>query len=91
MKRGYNLADYLEKIRILREADRGERSVADICREENFSEVSFHRLKRQFGHMEIQEAWRLKELEREMQGTERQRLLEALQKELESRSKRTDA
>jgi len=54
-----------DKIRILREADRGERSVADICREENLSEVSFHRWKRQFGHMEINEARRLKELERE--------------------------
>ena len=54
-----------EKIRILREADRGERSVADICPEENLSEVSFYRWKRQFGQMEIKEARRLKELERE--------------------------
>jgi putative transposase len=29
------------------------------------SEVTFHRWKRQFGHMEINEARRLKELERE--------------------------
>jgi len=54
-----------EKIRIIREADRGDRSVADICREENLSEVSFHRWKRQFGHLQINEARRLKELERE--------------------------
>ena len=54
-----------DKIRILREADRGEKSVLDICREENISEVSFHRWKRQFGHMEVNEARRLKELERE--------------------------
>jgi putative transposase len=54
-----------DKIRMLREADRGEKSVADICREKNISEVSFHRWKRQFGHMEINEARRLKELERE--------------------------
>jgi putative transposase len=54
-----------DKIRILREADRGEKSVVDICREENISEVSFHRWKRQFGHMEINEARRFKELERE--------------------------
>jgi len=53
------------KIRILREADRGEKSVLDICREANISEVSFHRWKRQFGHMEVNEARRLKELERE--------------------------
>jgi putative transposase len=54
-----------EKIRILREADRGEKSIQDICRQENVSEVTFHRWKKQFGHMEVNEARRLKELERE--------------------------
>jgi putative transposase len=54
-----------DKIRILREADRGEKSIADIYRDENLSAVSFHRWKRQFGQMDIQEARRLKELERE--------------------------
>jgi len=54
-----------EKIRLLREADRGERSILDICREANLSEVTFHRWKKQFGHMEVNEARRLKELERE--------------------------
>ena len=54
-----------EKIRVLRAADRGEKSVADICREENISEVSFHRWKKQFGQLEVNEARRLKELERE--------------------------
>jgi putative transposase len=54
-----------EKIRLLREADRGEKNIQDICREKNISEVTFHRWKKQFGHMEINEARRLKELERE--------------------------
>lgn len=54
-----------DKIRILREADRGEKSIQSLCQEANISEVSFHRWKRQFGHMEINEARRLKELERE--------------------------
>ena len=49
-----------DKIRILREADRGTKSIQDLCRE-----VSFHRWKRQFGHMDANEARRLKELERE--------------------------
>ncbi len=49
----------------MREADRGERTIQDICREENVSEVTFHRWKQQFGHMEVNEARRLKELERE--------------------------
>ena len=57
-----------DQIRILREADRGEKSIADICREENLSVVSFHRWKKQFGQMEINEARRLKELERENRG-----------------------
>lgn len=54
-----------EKIRILREADRGGKSIQELCREENVSEMTFHRWKKQFGHMEINEARRLKELERE--------------------------
>ena len=54
-----------DKIRILRQADRGEKSIQDLCREANISEVSFHRWKRQFGQMDVNEARRLKELERE--------------------------
>ena len=44
-----------DKIRILRAADGGK----------NISEQTFHRWKRQFGMMEIPEARRLKELEKE--------------------------
>jgi putative transposase len=54
-----------EKIRILREADRGEKSIQELCRQENVSEVTFHRWKKQFGRLEVNEARRLKELERE--------------------------
>lgn len=54
-----------DKIRILREADRGEKNIQELCQEANIPEVSFHRWKRQFGHMEVNEARRLKELERE--------------------------
>jgi putative transposase len=54
-----------DKIRVLREADRGTKSIQELCREENISEVSFHRWKRQFGQMDVNEARRLKELERE--------------------------
>ena len=53
-----------DKIRILRDADAGK-SILDVCREHNISEVSFHRWKRQFGQMDINDARRLKELERE--------------------------
>jgi putative transposase len=53
-----------EKIRILRAADDG-RTIRDVCQEYNLSEVTFHRWKAQFGQMEVNEARRLKELERE--------------------------
>ena len=54
-----------QKIRVLREADRGEQTILDVCREHNISEVTFHRWKKQFGQMDVNEARRLKELERE--------------------------
>ena len=53
-----------EKIRILRQADSDE-SIAEVCREHNLTQVSFHRWKKQFGQMEVNEAKRLKDLERE--------------------------
>ena len=54
-----------DKIRILREAARGGKSIQDLCREETVSEVTFPRWKKPFGHMDINEARRLKELEKE--------------------------
>jgi putative transposase len=53
-----------EKIRILREADSGK-NIIEVCKDRNISEVTFHRWKRQFGQLDINEAKRLKELERE--------------------------
>jgi putative transposase len=54
-----------DKIRILREADGSQKGVPEICREHNISELSSHRWKQQFGHMEVDEARRFKMLERE--------------------------
>jgi len=51
-----------QKIRILRQADQGDQTILD---EHNISEVTFHRWKKQFGQMDVNEARRLKELERE--------------------------
>ena len=52
-------------IRILQEADAGL-SVADVCRKHNCAvEQSFYRWKKKFGGMEVSEAKRLRELERE--------------------------
>jgi putative transposase len=63
-----------DKIRILRQADAGQ-SIVEVCREHNLSEVSFHRWKKQFGQMEVNEAKRMKELERE--NTELKKMLAA--------------
>jgi putative transposase len=53
-----------DKIRILLEAD-GGKTVQEICQERNIAEQSFYRWKRVFGMMEVSEARRLKDLERE--------------------------
>ena len=51
-------------IRILQEAEAGL-SVADVCRKHNCSEQSFYRFKAKFGGMDVSDAKRLRELERE--------------------------
>jgi putative transposase len=68
-----------DKIRILREAV-GGKNILEVRKEKNISEQTYHRWKRQFGMMEVNEATRLKELERENAGLEKmlaQALLEA--------------
>ena len=54
-------------IRILQEAEAGL-PVADVCRKNNCSEQSFYRWKAKFGGMDVSEAKRLRELERENAG-----------------------
>jgi len=51
-------------IRLLQEAESGL-AVADVCRKHNCSEQSFYRWKAKYGGMQVSEAKRLKELERE--------------------------
>ena len=53
-----------EKIRILRKADTGA-SVQTLCREHQISEQTFYRWKKEFGMLEVNQAKRLKELEKE--------------------------
>ncbi|MSU24911.1 MAG: hypothetical protein EXS32_13945 [Opitutus sp.] len=61
-----------QKIRILREAD-GGKSIVEVGKEHNISEVTFHRWKRPFGQLDVNEAKRMKELERE--NAERKKML----------------
>jgi len=53
-----------EIIRILRRSDT-DQTVESICRESNISKATFHRWKRKYGDMDIADAKRLKELEKE--------------------------
>ena len=51
-------------IRILRQSE-GEETVEPICREHNISKATFHRWKRKYGDMDLADAKRLKEIEKE--------------------------
>jgi len=60
-------------IRILREADGGTKKTDEICRANNISAQTFYRWKAKFGGMDLKEAQRLRDLERE--NTELKKLL----------------
>ena len=53
-----------EIIRILRQAEEDQK-VDDLCREHNISKATLHRWKRKYGDMDLADAKRLKELEKE--------------------------
>ena len=53
-----------EIIRILREVD-GGKNVETACREHNVTTTSYYRWKKKYGGMELQDARRYRELERE--------------------------
>jgi len=52
-------------IKILQQAERGERSISAVCREHAISETTFYRWRQQYGGMTVAEVHRLKELEKE--------------------------
>ena len=51
-------------IRVLRQADSGQ-TIEELCREHNISEGSFYRWKKKYGDMDLADAKRLKEMEKE--------------------------
>ena len=53
-----------EIIRILRQAEE-DQMVEDLSREHNISKATIHRWKRKYGDMDLADAKRLKELEKE--------------------------
>lgn len=52
-------------VAILQEAERGDRTIAQICRVHGITETTFYRWRRKFGGMSVPETQRLKELEKE--------------------------
>ena len=71
-----------QKIRILREAEQSGRTILDVCRAHQISEQTFHRGKRAFGMLEVDQAKQLKELKRENERLKRMLAGEMLGKEL---------
>lgn len=52
-------------VAILQQAEKGEQTIQAICREHNLTEPTFYRWRKQYGGMNVSEAHRLKELEKE--------------------------
>ena len=53
-----------EIIRILRQAET-DKTIDSVCRKHNVTKATFHRWKRKYGDMDLADAKRLKELEKE--------------------------
>jgi putative transposase len=52
-------------VAVLREAEKGEKKIADLCREKGISENTFYNWRKKFGAMQTSDVKRLRELERE--------------------------
>ena len=52
-------------IKIIQQAEKGEQSIAAICREHGIAENTFYRWRKAYGGMSVNEVQRLKELEKE--------------------------
>lgn len=52
-------------VAMLQQAEKGEKSISDVCRQHNISENTFYRWRTRFGGMNTNEAARVRELEKE--------------------------
>ena len=52
-------------ISILREAEKGERPIGDVCRTHGIAENTFYRWRQKYGGLQVPEVRRLRELEQE--------------------------
>lgn len=52
-------------IAILREAEKGERPIGDVCRSHGIAENTFYRWRQKYGGLQVSEVRRLRDLEQE--------------------------
>lgn len=52
-------------VRMLRQAQAADRTVAQVCKEQGISEQTWYRWKKKYGQMDVAEVRRLRELEKE--------------------------
>jgi putative transposase len=52
-------------IAILHQAEVGDKTITELCREHNLTQTTFYRWRKKYGGMSVAEAQRLKELEKE--------------------------
>lgn len=52
-------------IKILREAEKSEQTISALCRAHSISENTFYKWRQKYGGLEVADARRLRELERE--------------------------
>ena len=62
MKKKRNTVEQI--IKILRQVDEGA-EIEEVCRQHNIGKATYHRWRRKYGKMEMKDAKRLKELEKE--------------------------
>ena len=63
MKTNQHTAEQI--IKILEQAEKGEQTIAALCREHSIAENTFYRWRKTYGGMSVPELQRLKELEKE--------------------------
>lgn len=63
MKTNQHTAEQI--VKILEQAEKGEQTIAALCREHAIAENTFYRWRKAYGGMSVNEAQRLKELEKE--------------------------
>ena len=63
MKTSQHTAEQI--IKILEQAEKGEQTIAAVCREHGIAENTFYRWRKAYGGMSVNEVQRLKDLEKE--------------------------